>query len=1072
MNGRGFPILSLRMLLPTGAAAWFLFAATVALTASSPGVAIDCPPCDDNVACTIDACDTATGTCTHTTYSCEDGYECTINICAGQGACYPAFFNNRAECEDGNLCTRGTQCLQYDCIPGDHYQFIDCNDGNVCTIDSCNPAIGCVRTPASGPCDDGNACTGAGTCSGGACQPGAAVTCDDGNPCTNDSCDPAAGCRHANNIALCDDGRACTSDDRCSAGVCAGVGVCPCADLDQDGFAECSSSCDAGGLPCGDCDDRIAAVHPGAPERCNHIDDDCDGSVDEGSDKTWDHEALDDPGGSAGDRYGAAIARLGDVTGDGIDDLAIGAPTTDTPSGIDAGSVVIFSGADRSVHCRAVDPGGLAGDRLGTSLASLPDLTGDGVPDLVAGAPGSTPPNDLGRVAIISGADCAVVRSCTDSVMVQITTNVFLQSYRDLGTTVAYAGDQNGDGFPDILAGDPSAFNALPQFWTSTLNGRVAVFSGANCAVLRRLPSPDITDFMQFGSALANLGDLTGDGIDEYAVGMPGASSPGIQIIGKVLVYSGATGSLLRTMEDFEPEARGGHFGSAIGLLPDINDDGVWDLAVGEPDGDRGLVDSGYVVVLSGADGLVLSRCAAPDAQAGDRLGRALVIVPDLDGDGLPDIAASAPNDDVGPLTDAGSVAIFSSAGDCAMLTRLTDAPPGARSGARLGETGLALAGDLAGDPAADIVAGNGVDADQASGHAVVFHAESQCPALCDPDDPDNHPGNPETCDGRDNNCDGVADDGDPGGGLACATSQPGLCAAGTMHCLGGAIVCAPNVAAVPERCNGLDDDCDGSADNGDPGGGLGCESGRPGLCSQGTTHCVDAALLCAPNVEPGSEICNGLDDDCDGIVDEGDPGGGRDCVTEFPGVCAAGTTHCRDFATVCVPDSEGSTEVCDGLDNDCNGAADDIDQDFDGVPDCTDNCPVNPNYGQDDSDRDGVGDLCDNCATIPNPDQNSCVCQQCGIIVVVVDRAPQGGAIVRWITDVEIDLLGFNVVTYDKGQRIPLTPSLIPCQECASGQGASYAVPIAKHKNGRSLYVEQVSTSGVQTFGPAVKNW
>ena len=111
MKRPGSSILSPWVLLPTGAAASFLIAATVALTASSPGIAIDCPPCDDNVACTIDACDTTTGTCTHTNYSCEDGNECTINICAGQGACYPAFFNNRAECEDGNLCTRGTQCL-------------------------------------------------------------------------------------------------------------------------------------------------------------------------------------------------------------------------------------------------------------------------------------------------------------------------------------------------------------------------------------------------------------------------------------------------------------------------------------------------------------------------------------------------------------------------------------------------------------------------------------------------------------------------------------------------------------------------------------------------------------------------------------------------------------------------------------------------------------------------------------------------------------------------------------------------------------------------------------------------
>ncbi|HEV8200144.1 MAG TPA: MopE-related protein [Candidatus Polarisedimenticolia bacterium] len=1016
----------LRLVIP-GLALTALLAVAIALLAPSQSLGIDCPPCADSNPCTIDTCDTTTGTCTHTPYSCEDGNQCTSNACDGTGGCFPPHDRNREECEDGNLCTVGEQCLQYECTAGPHYGPRNCSDGNACTSDDCDPATGCLHSPRSGGCDDGNACTGGDLCANGACQAGPPVSCDDGNPCTDDACDPAIGCRHStNDTAACDDGRSCTMDDACHAGVCRGAGVCPCTDADADGYADCSDGCDPGATACGDCDDHRADVHPGAAEVCDHMDNDCDTSVDEGSPRTWSSASLNDPGGvSAGDGYGAAIARLGDVTGDGIDDLAIGAPSTDTPSGADAGSVIILSGADQSVHCRAIDPAGVAGDLLGTSVAALPDLTGDGVPDLVAGAPGKpASTNTPGKVTILSGADCTIVRSCSDSVQVQATSMppVFVESYRDLGTTVASAGDVDGDGFPDILAGDPSAFNTLPGVTTANRNGRVTVFSGANCTVLSRLTPqspvvPNMTtylDFAQFGVGLANLGDWTGDGIDEFGVGiLESAISP--NSVGSVLIYSGADGSFLRRMIDTEPEARRANLGLSIGLLPDINGDGTADLALGEPGSDRGLVDSGHVVLFSGATGLILNRCLAPDAAAGDGLGRSVVIVPDLDGDGLADLAASAPYDDVGSLADAGSIALFSSA-DCSLLARLTDGS-GARAGAHLGETALVLAGNLVGDPAGELVVGQSDNAGSVP-HPVVFSAASQCFEHCAPDDPDNDPANPETCDGRDNDCDGVVDNGNPGGGMDCTTTQPGVCALGTTLCVSGSLACLPRIAPAPEVCNTLDDDCNGSTDEGDPGNGVSCATSQPGVCAAGSTHCVQGAIACTPVASPTPESCNGLDDDC-------------------------------------------------------NGAVDDIDLDADQVSDCSDNCPQAGNADQADADTDGLGDACDNCPTVSNPDQNPCACDAapCGVSGIVLEYTSKGGAILRWATDVEFDITGFNVVAYEKGKRIVLTPSLVPCLECVTGRGAAYAVPIAKHKSGRSLYVEQVNTSGqAQSFGPATR--
>ncbi len=135
-----------------------------------------------------------------------------------------------------------------------------------------------------------------------------------------------------------------------------------------------------------------------------------------------------------------------------------------------------------------------------------------------------------------------------------------------------------------------------------------------------------------------------------------------------------------------------------------------------------------------------------------------------------------------------------------------------------------------------------------------------------------------ELCDNRDNDCDGRADEQVATDGDSCDTGLLGVCQNGTLTCVRGTNNCTPLQAAGTESCNGLDDDCDGETDEDTDGGALSaqCYSGTAGtagigICQYGLRYCAGGTFdACDGEVLPATEVCNGLDDNCNGIVDDG----------------------------------------------------------------------------------------------------------------------------------------------------------------------------------------------------------
>lgn len=178
-----------------------------------------------------------------------------------------------------------------------------------------------------------------------------------------------------------------------------------------------------------------------------------------------------------------------------------------------------------------------------------------------------------------------------------------------------------------------------------------------------------------------------------------------------------------------------------------------------------------------------------------------------------------------------------------------------------------------------------------------------------------------EVCDGKDNDCNGQDDDNIPL--TPCTRAASGDCAKGQETCQAGKVTCVPLVQPSPEVCDGKDNDCDGTIDEDIPA--LPCQmAGQKGECAKGSNVCANGQVSCQATNQPSPEVCDGKDNDCDGQVDEDNPGAGGTCqVAGKKGECAKGSSTCYQGQLVCQSRVTPTQEQCDSLDNNCDGQVD-----------------------------------------------------------------------------------------------------------------------------------------------------
>jgi hypothetical protein len=364
---------------------------------------------------------------------------------------------------------------------------------------------------------------------------------------------------------------------------------------------------------------------------------------------------------AAGDYFGHSVASVGDLDGDGVSDLAVGASKDDTDGYISGAVYVLFMNTDGTVKASQKIASGIGGgpplvtrDRFGSAVASIGDLDGDEITDLAVGAAGDDTGGSYRGAVYVLFMNASGTVKASQKIASGIGGGPLLGNYDRFGRSITSLGDVDGDGVSDIAVGAigdggqyRGAVHILFMKADGTVKGSQKIGNGVGGG-----PPIGTTDF--FGTSVAGLGDIDCDGVPDLAVGATGDDSV-IENSGAAHLFFLNESGTAKMRKEIGNGIGGGpilssdSFGSSVASLGDIDGNGVTDLAVGATHDDTGATvvsDRGAVhILLLNANGDVASsRKIASNTGGGPVLsiqyfGEAVASLGDLDGDGLVNLA-------------------------------------------------------------------------------------------------------------------------------------------------------------------------------------------------------------------------------------------------------------------------------------------------------------------------------------------------------------------------------------------------------------------------------------------------
>lgn len=320
--------------------------------------------------------------------------------------------------------------------------------------------------------------------------------------------------------------------------------------------------------------------------------------------------------GISGGLLGISVAFAGDVNADGYSDVCIGEGGYNSNSG----RAYVYLGGPGMNSLPDVQITGSSGEFLGISVSSAGDMNGDGYSDIIAGA--YLKNSSAGGAYVYYGG--ASMNNAADVTMNGIVAGDLF------GASVACAGDVNGDGFADVIAGarqnDAGGINA----------GRTYIFFGGT--TVNNVPDAVFTGSTagdNFGQSVASAGDINNDGYEDVIVGAPYNDQPGSDA-GKAYLFTNSQNFVSTPMNSFTGEFPGDQFGVTASDAGDVNGDGYPDVIVGATDAERAYIYFGGRLTDNFADVVIYT------VSPGDGFGKCVSSAGDVNNDGFADVVIGA----------------------------------------------------------------------------------------------------------------------------------------------------------------------------------------------------------------------------------------------------------------------------------------------------------------------------------------------------------------------------------------------------------------------------------------------